>query len=101
MKNRIVIAIGILFCILMITSCTSEEPTTFNVPPSSYSPEVQRISAEEVKWKIDAGDNLIIVDSRSEEKYIESHVVGALSIPLETMEEPYSIFDSYDEIVFY
>lgn len=101
MKKRIVVAFSIFFCVFIITGCSSEEPPTFEVPPSSFFPEVQRISAEEVKSKLDAGENLIIVDSRSEEKYNESHIIGAISIPFETMEEPYSVLDDYDEIAIY
>lgn len=71
------------------------------LPPSSYLPEIPRISAEEVKAKSDAGINLVIIDSRSDTSYSQSHIAGAISIPLSIMAEPYSALDSYDEIITY
>jgi rhodanese-related sulfurtransferase len=71
------------------------------LPPSSYLPEVPRISAEEVKTKLDGGINLVIIDSRSKSSYDQSHIKGAISIPMSTMAEPYSDLDSYDEIITY
>ena len=76
-------------------------PPGGELPPSSYLPEVPRICVEEVKSKLDGGINLAIIDSRSKKSYDLSHIVGAISIPLETMAEPYSDLDGYDEIVTY
>ncbi|MEE8470520.1 MAG: rhodanese-like domain-containing protein, partial [Dehalococcoidia bacterium] len=45
--------------------------------------EIPRISAEELKAKLDAGSNIVIVDSRSAAAYEQSHIVGAISIPAE------------------
>ena len=53
---------------------------------------------EEVKSKLDAGINLVIIDSRSENSYDQSHIVGAISIPLDIMAEPYNDFIGYEEI---
>ncbi|GAG11355.1 unnamed protein product, partial [marine sediment metagenome] len=58
-------------------------------------------SAEEVKAQLDAGINLVIVDSRPKTSYAQSHITGAISIPEHTMAEPYSDLDGYDEIVTY
>ncbi len=76
-------------------------PPGTELPPSSYLPEIPRISAEEVKAKSDAGVNLVIIDSRSETSYAGSHITGSISIPLSIMAEPYSDLDSYDEIITY
>ena len=83
------------------TPAPTPTPPGTELPPSSYLPEIQRISAEEVKTKLDAGINLVIIDSRSETSYAQSHIAGAISIPLSTMAEPYSDLDSYDEIITY
>ncbi len=75
--------------------------TGTELPPSSFLPEIPRISVEEVKAKLDAGANIVIVDSRSRTSYDQSHIVGAISIPLKTMAEPYSNLVGYDEIITY
>ncbi len=69
--------------------------------PSTYLPEVPRIGVEEVKAKLDTGSNIVIVDSRSKTSYDQSHIVGAISIPITTMAEPYDYLDGYDEIITY
>ncbi|MCP4607104.1 MAG: rhodanese-like domain-containing protein [Planctomycetes bacterium] len=76
-------------------------PATTELPPSDYLPEVPRISIHEVKAKLDAGANILIVDSRHDHSYDESHIAGAISIPLDNMSEPYDGFESYDEIITY
>ena len=79
-------------------------PESENAPvvsPNLDPPEVARVSVEALKAKLDAGANLVIIDSRSETAYDESHIAGAISIPLATMAEPYSDLDGYDEIVAY
>ncbi len=90
-------------CELTPTSTPALTPTPpgTELPPSSYLPEIPRISAEEVKAKSDAGVNLVIIDSRSETSYAQSHITGAISIPVSIMAEPYSDLDSYDEIITY
>ena len=79
----------------------SETPRGTELPPSLYLPEVPRISVEEVKAKLDAGANIVIVDSRSKTSYDQSHIVGAISIPLTNMAEPYSDLDGYAKIITY
>lgn len=66
-------------------------PEITELPPSSYLPEVPRISIHDVKAKLDAGANILVVDSREIEDYNESHIIGAVSktnsIGLEGYEE--------------
>ena len=45
-------------------------------------PEVRRVSVDEVKHHIDAGDPVVIVDVRSPEAFAAAHIPGALSIPV-------------------
>ncbi len=83
------------------TPAPTPTPPVTELPPSSYLPEIPRISAEEVKAKSDAGINLVIIDSRSKTSYAQSHIMEAISIPISTMAEPYSDLDGYDEIITY
>ena len=82
------------------TSPTPTPPST-ELPLVPYLPEVPRISVEEVKAKLDEGINMVIVDSRPKSIYEITHIVGAISLPVGTMAEPYSDLDGYDEITFY
>jgi hypothetical protein len=85
----------------LIPTETAPTSPAIELPSSSYLPEVPRISVEEVKVKLDAGSKLLIVDSRSNAGYEQSHIVGAISLPLGNMAEPYSDLNDYDEIAFY
>ena len=125
--NRKIMIIGalLLLVVLLVTGCSpkgssstsslgtadaskekpstsvSEVPRGTGLPPSFYLPEIPRVSAEEVKAKLDAGTNIVIVDSRPKASYDQSHIVGAISLPLTSMAEPYSDLDGYDEIISY
>ena len=92
------------------TPSTIEEPASTplleispsaELPPSYFLPDIPRISVEEVKAKLDAGYNIVIVDSRPKTSYEQSHIVEAISIPLTDMAEPYGDLDGYDEIITY
>ena len=96
-----VIIVASLLVSLVVGCQQQSAPTSGDLPPSFFLPEVPRISAEEVKAKLDAGANLVIVDSRSKANYEKSHIAGAISIPLGTMAERYSELNGYDEIVTY
>ncbi len=78
-----------------------EAKTNVGLPASEYLPEIPRIGVDEVKVKLDDGANILIIDSRSKEDYDESHIVGAISIPLDDMGEPYEDLGEYDEIFTY
>ena len=48
--------------------------------------EVNTISREELKEKIDRGDEFVLVDTLDEPFYRHSHLPGAINIPLEEIE---------------
>jgi len=108
------IIIGSLLGSLVITGCSMVDRGEVIFPergttkldrdeetPSSYLPEVPRITIEEVEAKLDADSNIVVIDSRSKDDYERSRIVGAISIPLDDMAEPYSHLDHYDEIITY
>ncbi|MBI2329656.1 MAG: hypothetical protein HYU85_08530 [Chloroflexi bacterium] len=63
--------------------------------------EIPRISAEAVKNKLDAGSNLVIIDTRSAGEYEPAHIAGAISIPLAEIAQRYAELKGYDEIITY
>jgi len=91
--------------IIVLTGCGQDlpEPPRFSGNssiPSDIS-EVPRITAEQVKQRLDAGVNLVIVDVRSTEEYEKLHIAGALFIPWEEIAERQSELYPYDEVVTY
>jgi len=91
----------ISFLLLATTACNFVAPTeetqlpvTVIVEPTSAThpkniplteAEVPRVSLEEAKLAIESGD-AIVVDVRSPQSYEASHITGAISIPLGTIE---------------
>ncbi len=66
------------------------------------SKEVDTISREELKAKIDRGDEFVLVETLDEPFYRHSHLPGAINTPLEeigAMEE--TIPDKDTEIIVY
>ncbi|ETX06367.1 rhodanese-like domain-containing protein [Candidatus Entotheonella palauensis] len=49
--------------------------------------EIEFITPEDVKHRLDAGAPQMLVDVRSHEKFQHTHLPGAISIPLRTLEE--------------
>ncbi|MFC2069376.1 rhodanese-like domain-containing protein [Chloroflexota bacterium] len=111
MKKGLLLTLSLVLTFIMLhmgceltpisTPAPTATPPVAELPPSSYLSEIPRISAEEVKAKSDVGVNLVIIDSRSEAGYAQSHILGAISIPESVMAEPYSDLDRYDEIITY
>jgi len=75
--------------------------STVATPVDIDSLVVPRISIEELKSRIDAGEKILVVDSRSLTAFEKSHISGAVSLPLSEMAAPYPALEGYDEIVTY
>ncbi len=63
-------------------------------------PEIQRVSLETAKAALDA-NKAVFVDVRGASVYAESHVPGALSIPLVDLENRLGELNSTDWIITY
>ncbi len=63
--------------------------------------EVPRITPQELKEKLDANEDVIVVDTRSRKEYDSVHIPGALSIPLSEIEERHGELPQEGEIVLY
>ncbi len=68
---------------------------------SAFLPEITRVSAAEVKAKLDNRANIVIVDARARETYQQTRIAGAISIPLEDISRRYGELRHYDEIITY
>jgi len=71
-----------------------------NQPADVPYPEVSRISVNETRNKLEAGQ-IILVDVRSKNSYDNQHIVGAVSIPEEEVGARLSELPVGHEIVLY
>lgn len=77
------------------------------VAPDVSSPEsptedaVPRIMAESLKARLDAGEEVVIVDTRSLENFREKHIAGAVSMPLVEVDLRYRELPKDKTIVLY
>jgi len=72
-------------------------------PPTVEMTEdmVPRITAESLKAKLNGGQDVVIVDTRSLEKFREKHIAGALSMPLLEVDLRYQELPKDKAIVLY
>ncbi len=99
-----VLGIALAIIIVAVGIIVFRDPGT--VPPStptpsSFLPEIARISVAEVKAKLDTGSSIVIVDTRSREEYERAHITGAISMPLEETARRYRELLRYDEVITY
>jgi hypothetical protein len=80
---------------------TTPPPATEEEPIPSTVSQVPRITTQELKEKLDANEDVIVVDARSRTEYDSVHIPGALSIPLAEIEERHGELPQEGEIVLY
>jgi len=85
MKNKIasIFLLNLLVAIVLLVSCSpvvDEEEITAQIPQTVS--DVPKITVEELLPLIESNNDIIIVDVRDEEEYIEAHIKGAISVPL-------------------
>ena len=79
---------------------TSPPATEEGSIPTTDS-QVPRIKPQKLKERLDAGEDVIVVDAMSREDYERRHVRGALSIPLYKIEERHGELPKEKKIVLY
>ena len=82
-----------------ISAVTSVAPTEGQEPKDSS--EVPRISPEDLKARLDKGEAILVVDSRSKTSFDSGHLTGAISVPAGEVESRLDEFPRDQEIVFY
>jgi hypothetical protein len=70
---------------LSVPVITAQPNPTTTVP----YPAIERISVKQTKELLDNG-KAVLIDTRSQASYDQSHAVGALSFPEETIDEQYT-----------
>ena len=82
-----------------------EPPAPTPTPPEGQRPttssEVPRISPEELKDRLDGGEAILVVDSRSLAEFEAGHIAGAISVPSNEVESRLDELPRDQEIVLY
>ena len=97
MKQLIYLALAIVLGVLAIKLYTGR------VSPSSGEDGWKTITPEEAKARLDSGDAVTLLDVRTEAEYEESHIPGAVCLPVESIgtQPPESLPDPDAEILVY
>lgn len=84
---------------------TPESSTATPLPAESQGPttasEVPRISAEELKERIDNGEEIVVADTRGKASYDTKHIAGAIADSAVSADSPLYDLPLDQEIVFY
>ena len=76
------IVLGVLLAgVIALPSGTPNSEETTHIPAIEY----KKMTPEEAKARIDSGDEIIILDVRTEEEYNAEHIPNAILIPNETI----------------
>ena len=90
--------------LLTLSACAAPAAVA-ETPAPTATPEVayQKISAADAKARMDSGDEIIVLDVRTQEEYDAGHIAGAILIPNETIidKQPELLPDLNAEILVY
>ncbi|HRX58780.1 MAG TPA: rhodanese-like domain-containing protein [Eubacteriales bacterium] len=100
MKKLAVLA-AVLFASVLFVSCAANMAQTASASDSDA--EYHKITADQAKERIDSGDDLIILDVRTQEEYDAGHIENAVLLPNETISDtqPDLLPDLNQEILIY
>ena len=84
------ILLGFFVITFVLAACGNGSPTSvIPIPPSSEwfaqqgypSPEIPRISSQQLKQMMDNGEPLIVIDNRPEYKFNNGHIPQSINLP--------------------
>lgn len=95
----------LIFAVFLLPRQSSQPAAAIKTPESQHSgeetfPEISRVSLADSKAAMDSRE-AIFIDVRDASAYAESHVPGALSIPLAELDERLGELDSNQWIITY
>jgi rhodanese-related sulfurtransferase len=87
---------------LTLSACAAPKAAAQSTPSASPA-AYKKISAADAKARMDSGDELIILDVRTQEEFNAGHIAGAILVPNETIidEQPELLPDLDAEILVY
>lgn len=100
--KKIITFFALAFSFLTLSACAA--PATAAAPTPTATPAAYRkISAADAKARMDSGDEIIVLDVRTQEEYDAGHIKGAILVPNETIidKQPKLLPDLDAEILVY
>ena len=93
---------ALAFSLLTLSACAAPAAAVATTPAPA-AVEYRKISAADAKARMDSGDEIIILDVRTEEEYDAGHITDAILVPNETIidEQPELLPDLDAEILVY
>jgi len=107
MSLKILLGIFVAIVIILTINHFYDRSPILRMPLlASFAAENQQtgytnITPEEVKAKMDAGEEFTLLDVRGPARYNAGHIIGAISIPLRELEYRYNELNPQDEIIVY
>ena len=100
--KRILAILTLALSVLTFSACAVPAPMP-EPTPTSTPVQYRKISAADAKARVDSGDEIIILDVRTQEEFDEAHIPGAILIPNETIldEQPELLPNLDAEILIY
>ena len=89
--------------LLTLSACAAPAAAATPAPTATPVVEYKKISAADAKARMDSGDEIIILDVRTQEEYDAGHIPGAILVPNETIvdKQPELLPDLDAEILVY
>ncbi len=78
--KKYLISIAVMLSVFMLASCAANAAET-SAPEAEY----HKITAEQAKERMGSGDELIVLDVRTQDEYDAGHIEGAVLLPNETI----------------
>ena len=92
---------GVLLIILTIGLLALIGCSSGGVTAPKNQDEVPRTTTQQIQERIEQGEEILIVDSRSKASYDDRHIQGAISVPVDEVSERLDELPKDKEIVFY
>jgi Rhodanese-like domain len=85
-----------------LNSTSSTNPNYQPTPaPTQTTSPIPNLTVEQVKNKMENGSIFVLIDVRSKADYDKSHIVGAVSIPIQELDTRYTEISQESEIIVY
>jgi rhodanese-related sulfurtransferase len=102
--KKIITFFALALSLLIFSACAAPAKAAATpAPTSAPAVEYQKITAADAKARMDSGDEIVILDVRTQEEYDAGHIPGAILIPNETIidQQPELLPDLNAEILVY
>ncbi|MDD4311441.1 MAG: rhodanese-like domain-containing protein [Eubacteriales bacterium] len=102
--KKIIPFFALVLSLFALSACASPAASAATpAPAATAAVEYKKISAADAKARMDSGDEIIILDVRTQEEYDAGHIAGAILVPNETIadKQPELLPDLDAEILVY